>query len=560
MKRNIFYIITVLMSLTLLTSCYDDQDGNDFDSVMPDVLIVIPETAYSGGLGQTITIDPQITTNIPESDLEYYWEVQGNRSNDYGRGFYTSLVDMDKQGKTLNYTCKLDSNITSLNKSYKCRLRAHQKSTGRDFYSAAGFTLTIQGLSGLMILYSDGGSSDVGILMAEEFMPAANSIPENPEVTNALYSSINGAKIAGVGKTIVQSVPSSIGWLKEEAKNNCRILVQTTESTVWLNRNDLSLYGDWNAVFYLQGDRKVNAGNPKGYFHDGSNGYAFDGDDVFIYNPTQQSQYLFATYTPETECNGNCFTFAPLVCDVSTSGIQRLFYANSVNGEKTRKGFVAHSNGMFNDAPMYTKLLDTATDAVPFNPGDMKADAVKLFTDQRTHTVGVMKGDAGHPSFAGKYFFVDIFTKAETAGVSGMQNFPVAILDMSQLTSVNDAIAFDFGTTQNMYYYATPSVVYHYGLDGNVLTSAQPLCMVDGSALPINGEVTMMKMLRFAGVTTHNTDEVLVVATWDGAKSHLYALHLDSMTGNVTRVSTYDSSTTEGWNIGKIGDIYIKGL
>ena len=51
MKRNIYYIIMVLMSLTLFTSCYDDQDGNDFDSVMPDVLIVIPETAYSGGLG-----------------------------------------------------------------------------------------------------------------------------------------------------------------------------------------------------------------------------------------------------------------------------------------------------------------------------------------------------------------------------------------------------------------------------------------------------------------------------------------------------------------------------
>lgn len=142
MKRNIYNIIMVLMSLTFFTSCYDDQNGNDFDTVMSDVLIVIPETAYSGGLGQTITIEPQVNTDIPESDLEYYWEVRGSRYNDQGRAFYASLVDMDKQGKTLNYTCKLDSNITSLNKSYKCRLRVHQKSTGRDFYSDAGFTIT----------------------------------------------------------------------------------------------------------------------------------------------------------------------------------------------------------------------------------------------------------------------------------------------------------------------------------------------------------------------------------------------------------------------------------
>lgn len=124
-------------------SCYDEQEGNDFDTLLPDVEIVIPNTSYSGSLGQVITIDPQVKTEIPDSDLDYYWEVSGARNNESGKEFYAPLVNDDEQGKTLTYTCKLDSNITSLNKSYKCRLRAHQKSTGRDFYSADNFTITI---------------------------------------------------------------------------------------------------------------------------------------------------------------------------------------------------------------------------------------------------------------------------------------------------------------------------------------------------------------------------------------------------------------------------------
>lgn len=538
-------------------SCYDEQEGNDFDTLLPDVEIVIPKTSYSGSLGQVITIDPLVKTEIPDSDLDYYWEVSGARFNESRREFYAPLVNDDEQGKTLTYTCKLDSNITSLNKSYKCRLRAHQKSTGRDFYSADNFTITIQGITGLMVLYSEGAGSDVGILMADEFMPKASSLPEKPSVTNALYSSVNGSMLEGEGVSIYQGVPSYISTANQD---RCRILVHTDKTWTWLDRNDLSIYGDWNAVFYLQGDRKVNAGNPKGFCMVGSWAYAFDGDDVFIYQPSSQAQYLFPTYTPDLECSGHTFTFAPTACDVATSGIQQLLYASSVDGDKTRKGFVGISNGGLQGIEMFTKLLDTGMDAVPFNPGSMKADLIKAKTDQRTHVVAVMKGDASHESFAGKYFLVDLYTKAAAAGNSGMQGIPQLILGMDGLAEVGSAFAFDFGSTQNMYYYATRSAVYHYGLDGTMLAPSKKLCMADGNGINFNGEITMMKMFDTGSVKRHDTDEILLVATWDGSKSTLYALHLDTMTGNVAKLSRYDSSTVEGWAFGKINDVYIKGL
>ena len=538
-------------------SCYDEQEGNDFDTRLPGVEIVIPNSAYSGSLGQVITIEPQVKTEIPENDLDYFWEVSGNRSNDFGREFYAPLVSDDEQGKTLTYTCKLDSNITSLNKSYKCRLRAHQKSTSRDFYSADNFTITIQGITGLMVLYSEGAGSDVGVLMADEFMPKASSLPGKPSVTNALYSAVNGSKLEGEGVSIYQGVPS---YISTAYQDRCRILVHTDKTWTWLNRNDLSVYGDWNAIFYLQGDRKVNAGNPKGFSMVNSWAYAFDGDDVFIYQPSSQAQCLFPTYTPELVCTGHTFTFAPTACYVTSSGIQQLLYANSVDGDMMRKGFVGISNGGLQNIDMYTKLLDTGMDAVVFNPGDMKADLVKAKTDQRTHVVAVMKGDAGHESFAGKHFFVDLYTKAAPAGNSGMQDFPQLILGMDGLAEVSSAFAFDFGSTQNMYYYATRSAVYHYGLDGTMLAPSQKLCMTDGISINFNGEITMMKMFDTGNVKRHDTDEILLVATWDGSKSTLYALHLDTMTGNVAKLSRYDSSTVEGWAFGKINDVYIKGL
>lgn len=548
----------MMAAITLgAASCYDEQEGNDFDTRLPDVEIVIPNSAYSGSLGQTITIEPQVRSEIDESDLEYRWEVSGNRSNEFGRGVYVPLVNEDQQGKTLKYTCKLDSNITALNKSYKCRLRARQKSTGRDFYSADNFTITIQGITGLMVLYSEGANSDVGVLQANEFMPKASSLPEKPNATNALYSAVNGSKLDGEGMSIYQGIPS---YISTSYQDRCRILVATDKSWTWLNRNDLSVYGGWDAMFYLQGDRRVNAGQPKGFCMAYSWAYAFDGDDVFVCELSSQEQYLFPTFTPDLDCGGHQMTYAPVVCNVATSGIQKLMYASSVDGDKTRKGFVGISNGSLQNIERYTKLLDTASDAVPFNPGNMKADVVRMKADQRTHTVAVMKGDAGNELYAGKFFFIDLYTKAAAAGSSGMQGIPQLMLPMDQLTEVNSAFAFDFGSTQNMYYYATRSAVYHYGLDGTALAPAQKLCMTDGSAISLSGDITMMKMFDTGNVKRHDTDEILLVATWDGSQSTLYALHLDPMTGNVAKLSRYDASTVEGWAFGKINDVYIKGL
>lgn len=562
MKKNILSILLLMTGLFILQSCYDDKGGNDFDSAMPDVEIVIPETAYSGSLGQSINITPIIKTAIDAADLEYHWEVNGNVRNGQGRETFSSLVDAEQQGETLNYVCKLDSNITALNKSYKCRLRVHQKSTGRDFYSSSLFTITIEGISGLMVLYDEGNNCDVGVLCADEFMPKSSSLPENATAMMGVFSgNNNGNKLSGKGMEVFQGISSGMEYSGDEAKDRMRILVRTDQETYWLNRNDFSILGDWNYVFYLKGDRKLNEGKANGFVQADSWGVCFDGNDVFIMQNAYTELYLFPTFTPTTDFNGRTMTFSPVYQRSQGSGsIQSLMYANSVNGNEGQKGFVAITNGAIDNLNRYAKLLDTGSDQVAFNPGDMKAGLVKMTFDARGHIMAVMKGLSTHPQYPGKYFLADLDPAAAASGESSYAGIPVCLCDMSTLSDVNNAIKFDFGTTINMYYYATKNGIYRYGLDGKNLTAAQPLCMTDGSAIQLDGEITMMKMLNQANVTRHDNDEILVVATYDGSKSSLYAFHLDKMTGNVTKSVKYNADNVKDWNFGKIYDVNIKSL
>lgn len=552
------YIKTILMVglVMFLSGCYDDKGGNDYDGVLPNVIITLPETTYSGSIGDKISIKPTVTTDIDASDLQYIWEVCGERYNAQGRKTFVPLVADSLQGMNLCYTCKLDSNVSQMNKNYDCRLHVKQKSTGRDFYSTSTFTITIEGITGLLVLDGDDSQCDVGIFTGQEFMPSTSSVPANPSATTGLYSMNTGSKIPGKGISIIQPHPS---YIPSKNKDNCRIVVMTDRTARVLNRSDLSLFGDWNSLFYLQGPRAVNAGQPKGFVVDDSWSVAFDGDDVFMVDPSQQASYLFATFTPTTDVNGHTFTFAPFLTTVSTSGVQRLMYVNSVDG-KSQKGFAGYTNGSLQNAVNDLVLLDTKTDAVPFNPGDMKASLKKMSLDTRGHVVAVMKGDADNASFPHQYFLADLMPNAASSGGSGYQGVPQQEVGMASLTGVDAAQSFEFGKTVNEMYYATAKQVYHYGLDGTTLTAARPLQKTDGSTLSFAGTITMMKMLNSPNVTTHNTDEVLLVATWDGSQSHLYALHLDEMTGNVTTLSLYDATTVSGWNFKKIYDVNIKSL
>lgn len=559
MRKNLFFIC-IMCLISGLNGCYDDQGGNDFDTILPDVQITFPELTYSASIGSTITVIPTITTDIPQEDLEYFWEVLGDGDaayNDQERNVFKKFGE----GKVLEFTCALNELMTTLNTTYTCRLHIRQTSTGRDFYSSDHFSINIAGVTGLLVLHGDDSASDVGMVIAQEFVPAATQLPASPSAISKMYSTANGGnKLNGKGKYIVQSVVGDANYAPER----CRIYIQTEQEAVWADMNDLSLYGDWNKRFYLQDDRKINAGIPKGFCVGGYEVFAFDGDEVYATEQSFQDLFLFPIVKAGEICgDSHSYTLAPVVQDITGGSFRRVFYAESVDGNKTWKGFVGHSNGGISSFANYMKLFDTKNDVVVYNPGNMQADLIIMRYDNRNHVMAILKGDVQHTTYANKYFIADFYPNAtvDATQETGLANSAQCLYDLSGLENIDNVFAFELGETQNMAYYATPTTVYHYTLSGNGnIGIAEKLCMEDGSVLNIDGEITMMKILNSPNISTHNNEPILVLATWNENKSILYALHLDIMTGNVTYVAKYDSNTVSDWEFNRIYDVNIKGL
>ncbi len=568
MKKFLLYIS---LAATSLTACYDDKGGNDFDTPLDDVEMIIPETAYSTGLGSTITITPEVTTTIPESDLKFYWETLGDKLNDLGEKTFSLLVPEEEQAKVLTYTGHLDDNIGALNTSYTCRLRAHQISTGRDFYSANQFTLTIAGATGLMMLYGDNNSSDIGILQANEFTPSAISFPEKPTALTALYSTANGGeKLQGKGKTIVQNTSEYLAlysaMLPQLLPRCGQIVAMMDNGATWMDKDGLKQLGDWNHLFYIKDKDAVNDNRPKGFYVYMVYLYAFDGDDFFTLSTLSSFPFLFAECTPETVyTDGNQWNYDGNFLVTGISPFQVLMYAESVNGDSNHKGFIGGRSpnpGYFTN---YCTLLDSQNDPAVFNPGNMQADLVKMCKDNRGHVMAVLKGDATHSKFASKYFAVDLQLNAPASAdaktaYNGIGRY---IYDLSGMTDIDKAISFEFGATQNMCYYATPSGVYQYRVDASSVSAAEKLGMSDGSAWPCTGEVTMMKILDTSVNTpTHDrATTILVVGTYEAGSAALWALHMDTMSGRINKAVKYDASNVDNWGFNQpIIDVNIKTM
>ena len=75
MKKT--YLIIMLFMALLAMACYDDKGNYDYTE-LGKVEISFPQTQYQGYFGEVLEIEPTITTDIPEDDLDYYWEVERN--------------------------------------------------------------------------------------------------------------------------------------------------------------------------------------------------------------------------------------------------------------------------------------------------------------------------------------------------------------------------------------------------------------------------------------------------------------------------------------------------
>jgi hypothetical protein len=533
--KKIFYILFALVVSAAFTSCYSDKGNYDYTD-LDSLSIEIPYTTYNAALGGKLQISPTVTTVIDNSDLSYYWEVLCNYRV---TGSYDKFLPFAK-GKDLDYTIALNDTMPTM-QTYTMRLHVVQNSLQRDFYSST-FTVTFVGhTTGLIVLHGNDTQSDIGLVRANEFMATSSSTVDEVTVQPYFWSAVNGSKIPGKGKQIIQTISSYMNWASAgfngATGTACADVVAiTNQAGVFGNYASLKKEGNWDDGFYGH----LNHGKPQNIKINGQYVYAVDDGVIF-----RKDYSVYTFVSPLIEENLGYTFGSPIYEPDYTKLAQGIFF------DSKKRAFIGIPYITYTPFSFYTMT----TDASVCNLGDIKADLVYMDKGGLSgHYLCLMKDDSGSK------FLVEL----DPAGGANhqMANMAYAKYDMSTLTDFANAETYAFGDNEvNMCYYSTPTGVYQFSvIKGNAL-SAQKLRYSDGSTVDFGGQtITMVKVLK-PSVTSSpkfnyfNYNKILLVGTYGGSAGtgKLYSMTVDELSGLVVSKNVY-----EGFD--KIYDANIKAF
>lgn len=527
MRKSIFYILLVMLCGIAQTGCYEDKGNYDY-TTLDTLSIKLPVKELNVQLGDTATVVPEVQTDIPETDLDYFWQIY-SFSTANGRYVYMPM----NQDKNLNYVCQLNDLMPSLG-TYQLRLCAKQKSTGREFYSAL-LPFSISGLTGLLVLHNNGDKSDIGIIRDRDFMLSDAETKIN--IMPHWYSASNGGSaIEGHGKSIIQHLVKNMKRLGTLSEAN--IIVIGDKGATVCDYPSMKRLGGWESLFAAA----TYQGHPQYYSLGSSYGFAVDNGYLYARSSLPTMKFFGAPdMIPET----NGFTISSqFYYEQSGKLFKGLFYDGHIRGFAAISSPKAGIGGNYN---AYTSIFKITTSGET-DISDLQADCLSLEKGGASnHYLGVMQRDNGERFVVEMDPTSKVQDRVFVANYSsdGLQDFP-------------NAIYFTSGDSQaNMCYYATKDAVYHYTvLNGRELTS-KVLTLNDGTALPISGDITMLKVIKpyLGDFTYYNSNKILLVATYGGlpGTGKLYSLSIDQMTGLVKSNKVF-----QGFD--KIVDATIKAL
>lgn len=519
MKQRIhLLILSSFWFVLLFVGCYEDKGNYDYADV-ESVTIHFPTTSYDVQLGKTLALSATVETAIDSADLRYEWQI-------FSQGFHTIA-----EGLSVEYRFQTNEYIVGPG-NYILRLLVTQKSTAREIYSEQ-INIRLTGVTGLLVLHGDGEQSDIGLLVAPEFLANEGEV----EVQNSphWYSQKNNAKIQGQGIQVIQLLTDNTVSMKPD---RCYVAAVTTQGCTLAGYSDLLYEGDGDKLFY--GD--IAQGMIERFWIAGSSELVFRDGDFYVCKDVAQNKFYVSpcqTGLPEN------YELAPFVMKVDNQ-----YPVVYVGFEETTRSFITWSD---NYAGSYYASTLTSPGAV-FNLGDMGADLIYWDKGGKTSHMAVMRQDDGN------YFLAELdLTTSESTKI------PVARYDLSVLPDFDQSLFYAFGDNQmNMCYYATSSKVYRYSAGNGILSNAESLKMMNGGEVEIEGEITMMKILKpyklaadwstgISPFSYYNYNKILLVGTNENGNGRLYVLHLDEMTGLVTELTIY-----EGFE--RIYDADIKGI
>lgn len=539
--RYIHYILVswlLCLAVLLFVSCYEDKGNYDYVE-LGEVSISFPANDYARAIGTTLSVVPQVQTDIPEDDLRYQWEVGCGSSLTGARPEFRLL----QEGRDLNYDCHI-TELMPAPDTYVLRLHVVQASTKRDFYSEQ-LRLTLSGLTGMMVLHDQDTKSDIGIVVADEFRPATSGEKVETQVFPHYFSEGNGgAKIDGVGKLLLQLKGGSAKFGNYHA-----VVAVTDRANVAASYGGLTvLEGGWSDLLFYGG---LNRNRPQAIFFSGNNdpmytflsAYIFDGGELFS---RQNAEYVIRPNLGGENAYIPGYDLAPYIIKPSSNssgGVQVYLFDN------LSKQFLISTNEwgiLMTSTPNEKYLARLDVPAARINPAEFNADLLYWgIGGLDNHSLAVMRRADGRRF---------LFEMDMTTG-SNFSLIPVATYEMDQLPDIGNAFHYAFiedGNTIYACFYATPSGVYRFTVDGQgTALSAEPLKFLGGTGLDFTNErVTMLKIID------HQGSDMMLIGTYNesNAVGTLHAMTIDPVNGCVTgEVKSYGG-------FGHITDVCLKHL
>lgn len=523
--KNLYYLLLVAI---MVYGCYDDK-GNYNYTELAELEVSLPEESHSILFGDRLQITPTIETSIPQSDLAYDWEFLSDTLNTLRS--WEEYVSVYKE-RALDYVCE-KSKVLSGEKTYNLRLNVTQVSTGRHFYSnVVGVKLSgMPSQLGAMVFHGNGTSSDIGMIVAAEFQISKPSDSFTDQILPHYYSDVNGAKIDGKGKSILQTYFSRTALDPEFI----RVIALTDKGAAWIESKSFERVGDWNDLFF----GGLNKGIPQGWFLNSYEFFIWDGGYMF-----RRQSNAIQFVAPILEAGGApTYDLKPQIYITPASRLYAaLFFDNK------SRGFVGTRSAGAN--PVVVTPFDVVAPTVPFNPADLDADLICLDAGGPVnHMVAVMKKDNGD------HFMIEMDMNATSA-----VDAPKYKYDLSHLPDVQSGKVFhwDFSPSYiNMGFYATSTGVYQFAIDAGNQIKPEQLRMTNNEVVAFDGTVTMMKILKtklgFSPAYYMRNIE-MVVGTYGGSAGtgKLHSIELNPLTGRALSVKTYSG-------FDEIYDVDIKG-
>lgn len=479
MRTNIFKLfLGLLMLLLTMGACYEDKSTYNTELIGNIIIDTtqLPRRIFAK-YGQVLKLDVTVTKeSSPNAEFDFLWRIS---TGTYDTTRIVIGREEDLSARIMVKPSDFD---------YTLSLTVTDKANGLQSFIQWPINVTSPLGNGLLVMDSNGNTSDLHFIMANEFSAnVATELTIKPTVYHNLYSKTNGEGIPGVACGLHYNKGPQT-FLAVTCVTDRSIVRVDPQMEYTVMDRDGGVFFVAPSVIAPTGicggpDKAALVNEGKVCMHSGQNDTrymsAFSGDYQVKQHIALHSDFSWA------------------YCGAS----------GAVFDEKNKRFMLIPTiTGM--GAPMMVFKTNNGGVFDPNNPGELTCLYAGLSLER--HWGFVMK-----ERNADKYFVYEINGKSRDTGSSGKRK-----IDISHAPEISESSSFTFSTIEDILYYTGKNKLYAIQLASNG-TTVITCCDLQELNASSNEEITMLNLYRgpgfikLDGQITKSTYRILIIGSYD---------------------------------------------